>query len=83
MDVAAEEYCVLNKPKDNKNEEGFQIDLVIERNDGKIHLVETKFRDNFIYNKEESEKLYKKFNGFMNKNEKNLKNKKVEMLLSG
>lgn len=82
LDVDTEEYCFLNKQKDNiKN--GFQIDLIIERADKKIHLIETKFRDNFVYDKKESEELYKKFNGFMDENEKNLKNKKVEMLLVG
>lgn len=55
-DVGTEEYCWRNKKA--------QIDLVIERADDKIHLVETKFRDKFIYNKDESEEIFNKYQEF-------------------
>lgn len=72
-DVITEEYSWRNYKS--------QIDLVIERIDHKIHLVETKFRDKFIYNKEESLNIYNKYNEFQKSFIDSKQNSHIEFIL--
>lgn len=42
-----------------------QIDLVIERKDKKIHLIEIKFRDIYIFDEEEANNIKNKYQQFI------------------
>lgn len=62
LDVETEEYCWSKK---NDEGDGAQIDLVIERKDKKIHLIEIKFRDMYIFDEEEANNIKNKYQQFI------------------
>lgn len=81
-DVETEEFTWAFKPNKQELKTGSQIDLVIERKDDKVHLLEIKFKEesNSIYGKKEDGEMRRKMENFIVENEKSLKNKKVSCL---